>query len=237
MTTEFKGFVEVLSSKSGKTRQGRPWTAYSLKISDTNGDEMEPWFQCGFADPGLNKGDYIKFTAEKNDKGAYTVNVDSIKKAKNPPARVQKRDTGNGGGGSSGGSGYNSEAQRADRAYHASRGSAIELVNILMQHQSLPVSVAQGKAGKAKRYAEILAFVDKITVRYFRDEFPEGFEEQFRLLAAVADAGEEELGSGATVGDLPDSLNDEPEFDDDGGDEAFASDDDTGSDDDDPEFE
>lgn len=229
MSDTFIGFVVKVTTKSGKNKRGRSWTAYSMKLSDKDGDELKPWFQCGFKDPGLNEGDYIKFSAEKKDDSAYTVDVDSIKVSKNPPARktAEKRSTGGSTGSASGG--YNSDTQRADRAYHASRGNAVDLVNVLLTHNALPVSASQGKAGKAKRFDEVMAFVDKLTVQFFRDEFPEGFEDQFRLLDAVADAGEERVDQEGD-GDLPDSQPDD-DFDDD------FNDDDDGGDDDDPAFD
>lgn len=213
--SQYTAFIKKLSSHNGVGKTGKPWTAYSLKLSDVDGNELEPWFQCGFKAPTfagnpLKEGDYVRLNGEVNAKGAVAVDLDSIKVSKNPPARAAEAvaDKPKSGGGS-----YNSDVQRADRAYHAARGTAVDLISVLLEQNSLPVAAAQGKAGKAKRYNEILAFLDKLTVQFFRDEFVEGYEDTFRVLTEVADAGIEDDYAG---NDLPDQEGDgDAEFGDD----------------------
>ena len=194
----FTGFVSKKNSKSGQGARG-PWTAWSIRIETKEGDEIQKWFRFGFKEPQLKEGDYVRFTCKEVKEQFATVDPDTLRISKNPPARAEKKQS-SGGSKSGGGGGYNSPEQRADRAYHSARGSAIEVVDVLLRHDALPVSKAKTKAGEAKRYEEVMAFVDKITVKYFRDEFPE-FEGDFRILTGVADEG---VSSPPKSGHLPD---------------------------------
>jgi hypothetical protein len=47
--------------------------------------------------------------------------------------------------------------------------AAIDLVFRLLDANALAVTTADSKAGKAKRNAEIMAMIDKYTVRFFHD--------------------------------------------------------------------
>lgn len=216
----FTGFVVKLSKNTGTTRNGKDWFAYSARLADKDGNEFPYWFQFGFnktpkdGKTGANvaENDYVRVSGEKKDDKAITVDLDSVRISKNPPQRKQAESSGGGNKGGKGGGGYNSPEQQAYRSYHAARGSAIDLVSVLLEHNGLPVAATQGKAGKAKRYLEVIDFVNKLTVQFFRDGHAEGFEDQFRLLEMVADSGIEEV---PNVGDLPESDDDGPEFDDD----------------------
>ena len=223
----FTGFVSKKNSKSGTSKKnGRAWTAWSIRLEDKEGEEIQKWFRFGFEEPQLKEGDYVRFTCKEVKEQFAEVDLDTLRISKNPPARAEKKQS-SGGNKSSGGGGYNSPEQRADRAYHAARGSAIEVVDVLLSHDALPVSKAKTKAGEAKRYEEVMAFVDKITVKYFRDEFPE-YEGDFRILVGVADEG---VSSPQKSGDLPDDADgdddDNSEFEggDDSGSESFPEDD------------
>lgn len=203
----FIGFIKKLNSKPGTTKAGKPWIAYSVKLETKDGDEIGQWFRLGFNKPDASEGDYVKLIcSEVNDKFAT---VESIKVSANPPER--KRQAATSSTGSTGGSGYNSDEQRADRAYHAARGTAVDLISVLLEHKALPVSAAQTKAGSAKRYEEIVAAVDKLTVKYFRDEFPE-FDGNFRLLGLVDDAGSIVTDPPADVPDRDDNGEGDYEF-------------------------
>ena len=65
--------------------------------------------------------------------------------------------------------------------YQNARSAAIEVIGLLLQHDALPASAAKTKAGQAKRFDEISAAVDKLTVQYFTDTGT------LRLLETVAD--------------------------------------------------
>lgn len=67
--------------------------------------------------------------------------------------------------------------------YQNARSAAIEVIGLLLQHDALPASAAKTKAGQAKRFEEVTAAVDKLTVQYFNDTGT------LRLLESVADGG------------------------------------------------
>lgn len=184
-----EGFVAKLFVKNGKSGNGKPWTAYSLKLEDKNGQEIDTWFGCGFSRPvtasghEVAEGDYIQFeTVEENGRTNVAKNADNVavvKRAKNPPARAG----GNSGGGSS--SGGNAQP---NIHYQNSRTAAIELVGILAASDALPVTGGKNKGDREKRFQEITTIVDKLTVQFFLDLETQGADGQaFRLLATVAD--------------------------------------------------
>lgn len=195
----FTGFVSKINSKSGQGKRG-PWTAWSFRLEEKDGTEVPQWFRLGFKEPTVKEGDYIRFSCSEVQENFASVDVDSIQVSKAPPDRVKKAEAK--GSSSGGGSGYNSVEQRADRAYHAARGSAIELVGVLLANKALSLSEKTTKAGQAKRFEEIGEAVDKITVKFFRDEFPE-FDGEFRQLAKVDDYGAVVVDE--VVGDLPEA--------------------------------
>lgn len=54
---------------------------------------------------------------------------------------------------------------------------------LLLEHDGIPMTKASNKAGEAKRFEEIVAVIDKLTVKFYRDA------ETGRLLETVADMG------------------------------------------------
>lgn len=188
------GFVDKINEKNGQSARGA-WTAYSIKIQDaTTGDVNPLWFQFGFEKPGFAEGDYIEFQAEpKNDKAAQFV-AGSGKKPKNPPAKPAAPEAAKKGGwggkakvtkselfGDIGG--YNTEDDIRRISLSSARTAAVDVIIALLEHDALPMSGAKSKAGQSKRYAEVLAMIDKLTVRYFFDSA------SGRLLADIDDEG------------------------------------------------
>jgi len=179
------GYVKKINVKSGTNRNGRPYSLYSCRLSDKQGNELPFWYSLGFKAPPFKEGDYVKFNATQKSEIAADVDIASVKVSTNaPPPPAAARQSGPA---SSGGAGnYNSDASRADRALHACRASAIELAGLLLAHDALPVTGAKGKAASAARFEEITAAVNKLTVELFRQEIEEGFEDQFPLLRDFA---------------------------------------------------
>jgi hypothetical protein len=211
----FKGFIAHIAEKSGRSSKGKPWTAYSAKIEKEDGTEYDKWLSFGFDKPDVKKGDYVKITTEANDRGYEQVT--EVKKLKNAPARVGKGGTQESGGGN----GFASTTQKSIH-YQNSRNLAATVLGILNDKDALPLSATKGKAGEIKRYEEIMALIDKLTVRFFYDA------ETLRILEKVADEG-------ATVAakeDLPDDSDDEEEAD---ADEEMDDDEEEDSDEDDEE--
>lgn len=212
-------FVEKLSTKSGTGSTGRPYTLYSLKLQDKDGEMLAGYYQCGFDAPPCKDGDYIKLDATpKGDN--WEVVKGSIKVSKNPPAKpaapAQEKSAGKS-------EGYNSPDRQNSIVYQSSRKDAVETVALLLEHGALKLVKADTKAGAASRFDLITAAIDKVTVAYFNDVTT------LRKLESVADTVVDLSGDG----ELPDADEEEVESDD-FDDLPPAGDDDFGDDD---EFE
>jgi hypothetical protein len=175
---DFKGFITKVAVKTGKGKKPpfKPYTLYSIKLADENGVELEQWFGAGFEAPSVKEGDYVALTAEQNAGGYW--DVKGIKPLKNAPAKASASPA----SGVSSGGGVSTQSSIH---YQSSRNAAIEVIKLLVETKSLPVSTAQTKAGEAKRYEEIMALIDKLTVRFYVDT------ETQRILKSVADEGAE----------------------------------------------
>ena len=143
-----EGYLEETDSKGGTGKKG-PWTLYKGKI---NGK----WYSFGFTKPPVAKGDYGSFVIEQEN--GYDV-VKSAAKLGAPKQEAATQPASSGG-----------YRDRNDSiVYQSSRKDAIALVGLLISQNALPVSEAKTKAGISKRFEEIVALVDKITVQYFYD--------------------------------------------------------------------
>jgi hypothetical protein len=194
----FKGFVARINEKGGTNARG-PWTVYSVKIEKDDGTEYDEWVSLGFEKPPIAEGDYVSFDTTVKD-GRHSLTKGTMKKPKNPPSRTQKQKSGGGakGGGSSrgnyggGGAKFDGtgiqnrtnpiDARRMGLSH--ARSSAIDVVTLLLSSNALPLTKATTKAGESARFDEIVAAVDKLTVKFFNDI------EQDRLVSTVADTGE-----------------------------------------------
>lgn len=186
MTTTVTAFVEKVFANEREGRTG-PYTLYSFKVQDAETGKVDPlYYNCGFDDPKVKEGEYIRFNASPNPKSSKGLDVDvsSIRVSQKPPARPTNPEPAPARGGRGGGGGYKKDpkVQRAI-SYQAARKDALYLVEILLENEGLPVIGTTGKAAKAKRYDEITAYVDKLTVRLFNDT------ETLRLLESVDDEG------------------------------------------------
>lgn len=181
---EYRGFVKRINMKEGKGKKPpyRAWKAFSCKIEKDDGTEYDEWLSLGFEEPTFKQGDYVKMTAEKDNAGYFKVDPDSVQIKKNAPAR-------SGGSGetksdvpSSGGSGSSrGNYSKGGVDWNSAVARSIELVNVLLTHDALPISAQKGKAAEAKRFEEILAAVDKLSVKFYNDVI------SLRLLETVAD--------------------------------------------------
>lgn len=185
MTTAYKGFVSKISAKPGKSKKPpyRGYTQYSFRVEKDDGVEYEDWFSFGFNSPPFVEGDYIQFETE--EKNGYTVVKEgSGSIVKNPPARHTAKAAGSTKAGEAV-QGDQGNANAADRqtqiVMQHSQEMAIRLVQVLLANDALPISSAATKAGEAKRYAEVMDFVDKLTVKSYNDVVTA------RLLTTVAD--------------------------------------------------
>jgi len=208
----FKGFVTQIGEKSGRSSKGKPWTAYSAKIEKDDGTEYDKWVSFGFDKPDIKKGDYVKITTEANDRGYEQAT--EVKKLKNAPARAGNS------AGPSGGNGSAPSTTQKSIHYQNSRNLAATVLGILNDKDALPLSATKGKAGEVKRYEEIMALIDKLTVRFFYDA------ETLRILETVVDEGK----AAVVNEDLPDD-EDEGEDDEESSDDEDDSDDEEETDD------
>jgi hypothetical protein len=170
---EFTGFVKKITVKQGQGKRG-PWSAYSVKIEKENGNEYEEWLSSGFEAPNFKEGEYVTIEAAQNDKGYWQIK--SSKVLKNAPA---KKSSAAGAGASVGGA----NSRESTIHYQSSRKDAIEVLRLLTDVDALPISGAKTAAGVAKRYEEVMALVDKLTVRFYNDV------ETKRILETVIDEG------------------------------------------------
>lgn len=214
-------FVEKINTKKGTNRNGNPYTLWSMKLLDKEGEFLPGYYQCGFDKPQCQEGDYIKLEATKNERGNFDVDVKSIKTSKNPPKKPEAPESRKGGGKASGG--FKSDpATQKNIHYQNSRTAAIQAAALLLEYGGIKLVKADTKAGAAARFDIITETIDKLTVKYFNDL------ETHRLFETVADVGVRDQSGD---GDLPDTEEDNfeegDEFEsDDFGDDDFEDDED-----------
>jgi hypothetical protein len=182
----FTGELVRLNSREVQGRNG-PVTAYSGKICKPDGEEYEEWVGFGFKKPACRQGDSVVISAKKENGFWKTVDVEVTEKAGEP-------DSASGDNGSSrpakesvqaaSPSKNGSRQTQQNIHYQNSRSAALELTGLLLLNKAVPLSATVGKSGEAKRFAEITALVDKLTVSYFHDL------ETFRLINDIEDVYE-----------------------------------------------
>ena len=202
----YKGFVKKINTKTGQGKRG-PWTAYSIKLEKDDGTEYEEWISCGFDAPKASEGDYVVIETQKNERGYET--AASIKRLKNPPSRTVGNSAAGGGPGQATG-----DNRQNSIIYQSSRKDAVSIIQVLLENDALPLSAATTKAGAARRYEEVIALVNKLTVQFYNDV------NTLRLLDSVQDAGAQTK----DVGKLPDDSDAEEEVDGDEESEEYKDD-------------
>lgn len=186
--------AKIPEAREGMGKRGK-WFSYSFALE---GRPKDVWYNLGFnKKPTFQEGDFVQFTAEENANGYLTV-VGEVTRAKNAPARNNAgagaaEGTSDVGRQSSAVKGTNdtspvvSGSDGADRqtqiVLQHSQEIATRVIDLLLRNDALPMSEAKSKAGNAKRFDEILASVDKLTVKYFKDVV------SARLLSSVVDMG------------------------------------------------
>lgn len=196
---EFKGEVAFLDSREITSKKsGRKFTAYSLKLKLDDG-ELSQKIDCGFEQPPFKKGDYVAVKTEVDAKGYEQLKF--IEAASRPAARAASVPNAGAVAGATGAAAP--EQLGADRqtqiVLQHSQEMAIAEVALLLANNALPLSAATSKAGQAKRYEELHAAVQKLTVELYFDVV------SARLLDKVADAGNVVVSTAA----LPNSNNTE----------------------------
>lgn len=170
------GEIVKIGRKEGRNARGK-WVLSSIKLALADGSESD-WISVGFDGVGNAKeGDYVDISGiVANDKGYLNAKPQDIVPATRP---VSNREANN--------SGVGQTETSADRntsiILQHSQEMAIAVVGLLLENEALPMSEAKTKAGTAKRFEELVASVDKFTVKYYNDALTG------RLLDTVADMG------------------------------------------------
>lgn len=182
-----KGTVAKIATKTGRSRRGQ-WTLYSFITQDESGNE-NGWVTFGFEAPPFHEGDFIEYETETDQDGRVQYKKGTgkiIPRPKQPeqPTRAEQVSSQAAAGGNSQSSGSASlDARQQSIVLQHSQEMAIKAVTVLLQNDSLPTTGAKTKAGEAKRFEEIVAAIDKLTVKYFNDVV------SGRLLSNVPDMG------------------------------------------------
>jgi hypothetical protein len=172
-----QGFIDRINTKTGMGKKGE-WTLYSILVKDK-------WYSAGFDPLPVKEGHYAEFETETNDKGYENVKAGTLRSAV-PPKKEQAFAPKSSEKASSSTNQDVISPVQASIAYQNARGNALALVELLLEHDGLPITGAAAKSAQAKRYEEIKAFVDKLTVEFFNDTV------SLRLLQSVVDAGAEQ---------------------------------------------
>ena len=166
------GYLKKLATKTGSGKRG-PWTAYSGKMEKADGTEYQEWISFGFDKPNVQEGGYYKITTDKDAKGYEKV---SKIEAAEPPKKAHQAAT-------QAVRGTPTSSTQEFIHYQSARSNALAFVELAVKLDALPLIQTKGKAGEAKRFDEIQALVDKLTVQFFYDT------NTLRLLSSVEDAG------------------------------------------------
>lgn len=73
---QYKGRVLKITERSGKGRNGKPYTLFGLVLDTPEGEKM---IGCGFDKPKADVGSMIEVSAENNQRGYLEADVSSIK--------------------------------------------------------------------------------------------------------------------------------------------------------------
>lgn len=199
----FEGRVVRLNTKTGTNSRGN-WVLYSLKLAEENGDEL-PWASVGFKHPNVNEGDSVSFTAEEKDGRYSIVQGTTVKKiaAEKPATPVKATATAAAAAkpAKAVAAAPNYRGTHPEDAkrmtYAAARSAAIQVVGLLLMNKGLPISQAATKAADAKRFDEVTAAIDKLTVQFHHDGM------SLRKLETVADTVTDTASDGPIPGDEP----------------------------------
>lgn len=181
-----RGVVVKIGEKTGRNRRGQ-WTLYSFITQDDDGKEGG-WVTFGFEAPPFKEGDFIEYETEEDSEGRvqYKKGTGKIVPRPKPQSapRAEPASTPAADGGisrRSGSSDYDTRQQQI--VLQHSQEMAIQATALLLQNDGLPITKASTKAGEAKRFEEIVAAIDKLTVKYFNDVVSD------RLRSTIPDMG------------------------------------------------
>lgn len=179
-----QGFIKRAATKDGKGKRG-PWTRYSFIMELDNGSESG-WIGAGFDKPPFAETSYGSIEVNEGEYGKEYVK-DSWKSLSPPTRAPQNTPAPSVAAPSGSGTSTPSKGAYVDRndsiVYQSSRKDAIQVIALLLENDALPLAAAGAKANTAKRFAEIQAYVNKLTVEFYGDV------QTGRVLQQVVDSG------------------------------------------------
>ena len=168
MSESAQGTVTWAGSNTIKTKAGKNAVMHSFKI-----DNSDEYFRCGFVDPKVEKGEYIKFDYEVHPSWGNQVEVKSVTKVEEkivtggstPPATKK-----------SGPAKENYEARAQyweDKekrdietqiriSYQAATNTAIEVVRLALEQDAISLGAA-----KAKKLDLLKSYVEEVAEELF----------------------------------------------------------------------
>lgn len=181
--SEIIAFCNKIEVKTGIGRNNKPYTVYNVQCTTKAGESKR--LGWGFNAPSFREGQWFKTQTATNDRGYEEYAKGAPVEVKDGPAPAASSQDATPAGNSAGSGGGKKTSQEIH--YQNSRTAAVAFLDILERADALPISTAKDKAGKAKRFEQLLAFKEKLEVQFFHDL------ETFRLLEKHADAGEVEV--------------------------------------------
>lgn len=192
MSNNRTGYVHFINKKEGRGKRG-PYTLYSMLMADMGTMKVREneWISLGFKEPPFTKGDCIKIEV-KEENGRVDYIDGTVKYNKKAPEYKPEQTNSTGGSkkaptiselfGEIGG--FHTEDDIKRISMNSAQADAINLLATLTANDALPITKAKSKDGVAKRYEEVMAILDKLTVRLFYDRAT------CRLLETVQDEAE-----------------------------------------------
>lgn len=193
MSEKLVGEIVKINRRDDKSKKPpyKAYTLWSMRIAGPDGNEFPDWIGFGFNKPQAEEGQYVELTVEREGKYVNAV-PDSLRVVDAPVRRDPSGDAASANPVSDGATGAVLGAGKQTQiVLQHSQEMAIAMVTLLLNNKALPITTAQTKAAEAKRFDEIMAAVDKLTVQYFNDVVTG------RLLDIVADAGADRVSTKA----------------------------------------
>lgn len=193
---EVIGTVKKVHVKTGGGSGGKkPWKKFSILLL-VDGSQEEVWYSAGFgaAPKGrdgneVEEGHRVKFQSTTSEYGEEITENTIVISAGEKVAVAPTSRGGNGGGKG----GYTD--RNTSIVIQSARKDALQFIDTAVTLNALPVNKGKTPGDVAKRYVELLALTDKLTVRFARDLVTEIAPEEFRVFGVVQDA----FGEGETA--------------------------------------
>lgn len=189
--SEIVAYADRIEVKTGMGRNNKPYTVYNVLCTTKGGESVR--LGWGFDAPSFREGQWFKTQTQTNDRGY-------LEKVKNAPVEAKDGPAPQTAAPSAGGTAASGQpavdTKQNSIHYQNSRTAAINLTSVLLEANALPISQAKDKGGITKRFEQIQAIVEKLTVQLFHDV------DTLRLLEKHADAGDIEV---PTAQELPET--------------------------------